>query len=218
MPKNAILSHPSAVIKNTSNANASGTYLRLVERTFQEFEQSHLRMLFEQTLANHDFKYNFKEYTKDVAELPYSEDGNRIYYPNVEQKNFEKIPGAPIGYWMHKDFLNIFINGNVLGNKYRTLAGSSTGDNKQFLRLWHEVDNNKVGYGLKKEYSGYSYKWIPCSKGGSFRRWYGNFEYLMNWDNNGEAIKYFVTHNPMILRQLHGVEDYLIPNYIFIKL
>ena len=153
-------------------------------------------MLFEQTLANHDFKYNFKEYTKDVAELPYSEDGNRIYYPNVEQKNFEKIPGAPIGYWMHKDFLNIFINGNVLGNKYRTLAGSSTGDNKQFLRLWHEVDNNKVGYGLKKEYSGYSYKWIPCSKGDSFRRWYGNFEYLMNWDNNGEAIKYFVTHNP----------------------
>ena len=125
-----------------------------------------------------------------------NEDGNRIYYPNVEQKNFEKIPGAPIGYWMHKDFLNVFINGNVLGNKYRTLAGSSTGDNKQFLRLWHEVDNKKVGYGLKKDYSGYSYKWIPCSKGGSFRRWYGNFEYLMNWDNNGEAIKYFVTHNP----------------------
>lgn len=125
-----------------------------------------------------------------------NEDGNRIYYPNVEQKNFEKIPGCPIGYWMDKDFLNVFINGNVLGNKYRTLAGSSTGDNKQFLRLWHEVDNNKVGYGLKKDYSGYSYKWIPCSKGGSFRRWYGNFEYLMNWENNGEAIKYFVTHNP----------------------
>ena len=119
-----------------------------------------------------------------------------INYPNVEQKNFEKIPGCPIGYWMDKDFLNVFINGNVLGNKYRTLAGSSTGDNKQFLRLWHEVDNNKVGYGLKKDYSGYSYKWIPCSKGGSFRRWYGNFEYLMNWENNGEAIKYFVTHNP----------------------
>lgn len=88
----------SAVIKNTSNANACGTYFRLVERTFQEFEQSHLRMLFEQTLANHDFKYNFKEYTKDVTELPYSEDGNRIYYPNVEQMNFVKIPGCPIGY------------------------------------------------------------------------------------------------------------------------
>lgn len=92
----------SAVIKNTSNANACGTYFRLVERTFQEFEQSHLRMLFEQTLANHDFKYNFKEYTKDVTELPYSEDGNRIYYPNVEQMNFVKIPGCPIGYWVKK--------------------------------------------------------------------------------------------------------------------
>lgn len=101
----------SAVIKNTSNANASGTYFRLVERTFQELEQSHLRMLFEQTLANHDFKYNFKEYTKDVTELSYSEDGNRIYYPNVEQKNFEKIPGSPIGYWVSKTILDSYVLG-----------------------------------------------------------------------------------------------------------
>ena len=73
----------SAVIQNAANKEARGTYFRLVERTFQEFEQSHLRMLFEQTLANHDFKYRFKDYTKEVIELQYSEDGTRIYYPNV---------------------------------------------------------------------------------------------------------------------------------------
>ena len=100
----------SAVIQNAANKEARGTYFRLVERTFQEFEQSHLRMLFEQTLANHDFKYRFKDYTKEVTELPYSEDGNRIYYPNVNQQDFEKIPGAIIGFWLSNVTISTFEN------------------------------------------------------------------------------------------------------------
>lgn len=124
----------SAVIKNASNANASGTYFRLVERTFQEFEQSHLRMLFKQTLSNHDFKYNFKEYTKDVTELPYSEDGNRIYYPNVEQKNFEKIPGCPIGYWVNKP--EIFDNKTILDYGYFSGGRNKTHGNEKYVRYF----------------------------------------------------------------------------------
>lgn len=124
----------SAVIKNSHNEDAYGTYFRLVERTFQEFEQSHLRMLFEQTLANHDFKYNFKEYTKDVTELPYSEDGNRIYYPNVEQKNFEKIPGCPIGYWVSENMINAFM-GDKLSDIAKPRQGLATSDNNRFLKL-----------------------------------------------------------------------------------
>lgn len=174
-----VVQNTAFVLSNHELTKQGGMYYRLVDGKNCADKE---RLFLEAKQGNGTAIINSKLYT--------------INYPNVEQKNFEKIPGCPIGYWMDKDFLNVFINGNVLGNKYRTLAGSSTGDNKQFLRLWHEVDNNKVGYGLKKDYSGYSYKWIPCSKGGSFRRWYGNFEYLMNWDNNGEAIKYFVTHNP----------------------
>lgn len=154
----------SAVIKNTSNANACGTYFRLVERTFQEFEQSHLRMLFEQTLANHDFKYNFKEYTKDVTELPYSEDGNRIYYPNVEQMNFVKIPGAPIGYWVSKKIIEAMSGIKI--SEYGISDGQNiTGDNNKYLRLLWEVNNKQSGQNMK---------WVPMAKGGSFRRWYGN--------------------------------------------
>ena len=104
----------SAVIQNAANKEARGTYFRLVERTFQEFEQSHLRKLFEQTLANHDFKYRFKDYTKEVTELPYSEDGNRICYPNVSQQDFEKIPGCPIGYWVSENWPDIFDNNKLL--------------------------------------------------------------------------------------------------------
>lgn len=161
----------SAVIKNTSNANACGTYFRLVERTFQEFEQSHLRMLFEQTLANHDFKYNFKEYTKDVTELPYSEDGNRIYYPNVEQMNFVKIPGAPIGYWVSKKIIEAMSGIKI--SEYGISDGQNiTGDNNKYLRLLWEVNNKQSGQNMK---------WVPMAKGGSFRRWYGNIDTVVNW-------------------------------------
>ena len=139
----------SAVIKNTSNANACGTYFRMVERTFQEFEQSHLRMLFEQTLANHDFKYNFKEYTKDVTELPYSENGNRIYYPNVEQKNFEKIPGAPIGYWVSPKIQEIFTSNLALSAVCSPTQGLATADNARFLRLWFEPNYSRIGFGCE---------------------------------------------------------------------
>lgn len=181
----------SAVIKNTSNANASGTYFRLVERTFQEFEQSHLRILFEQTLANHDFKYNFKEYTKDVTELPYSEDGNRIYYPNVEQKNFEKIPGAPIGYWVSPKIQEIFTSNLALSAVCSPTQGLATADNARFLRLWFEPSYSRIGFGCENAASAArsQKKWFPYNKGGGSRRWYGQQEYVINWQNDGEEVK-----------------------------
>lgn len=183
----------SSVIKNTSNANACGTYFRLVERTFQEFEQSHLRMLFEQTLANHDFKYNFKEYTKDVTELPYSEDGNRIYYPNVEQMNFEKIPGAPIGYWVSPKIQEIFTSNLALSAVASPCVGLQTADNARFLRLWFEPSYSRIGFGCENAAlaARSQKKWFPTTKGGTFRRWFGNMYYVVNWENDGEELTNF---------------------------
>lgn len=183
----------SAVIKNTSNANACGTYFRLVERTFQEFEQSHLRMLFEQTLANLDFKYNFKEYTKDVTELPYSEDGNRIYYPNVEQMNFEKIPGAPIGYWVSPKIQEIFTSNLALSAVASPCVGLQTADNARFLRLWFEPSYSRIGFGCENAAlaARSQKKWFPTTKGGTFRRWFGNMYYVVNWENDGEELTNF---------------------------
>lgn len=193
----------SAVIKNTSNANACGTYFRLVERTFQEFEQSHLRMLFEQTLANHDFKYNFKEYTKDVTELPYSEDGNRIYYPNVEQMNFEKIPGAPIGYWVSEKEQKQFIQG--LLNKYaKPCKGIDTGENAYFLKLWFEVSSNEIDDSLGQG------KWVPYNKGGGFRRWYGFREYVLKWNGSEEELASrlsWITKKPTLIKENYWFKE-----------
>lgn len=186
----------SAVIVNAESKETYGTYFRLIERTFQEFDQQHLRMLFEQTLANHDFKYNFKEYTKDVTFLPYSEEGNRIYYPHVSQQNFEKIPGCPIGYWVSEKMIEAFKKG-TLGTRVKSGKGLDSGNNDKFLRYWQEVSYNLVGIGYNNclEAQQSQKKWFPFNKGGTFRRWYGNNEYLINWGNNGEEIKNYEGSN-----------------------
>ena len=173
----------SAVIKNSQNKDACGTYFRLVERTFQEFEQSHLRMLFEQTLENHDFKYNFKEYTKDVTELPNSDDGNRIYYPGVAQKNFEKIPGCPIGYWVSDYIFEVFEKDSPIANYSIARSGFSTGNNELYIRTWHEVSFKSIGLRLNnnEEFIHSDFKYVPFTAGGGFRKWYGNQNNVVDW-------------------------------------
>ena len=189
----------SAVIVNVESKDTYGTYFRLIERTFQEFDQQHLRMLFEQTLANHDFKYNFKKYTKDVISLPYSEEGNRIYYPHVSQQNFEKIPGCPIGYWVSEKIFARFAGNLALSAVCKPTQGLATADNARFLRYWHEVNLEKIGFGCSsaEEALEARKKWFPYNKGGGFRRWYGLNEYVINWHNDGEEIKNFT---PAVIR------------------
>lgn len=200
----------ASVIQNRQDKEAKGTYFRLVERTFQEFEQSHLRMLFEQTLANHDFKYRFKDYTKEVTELPYSEDGNRIYYPNVSQKNFEKIPGSPIGYWVSPKIQEIFASNLALSAVCSPTQGLATADNARFLRLWFEVSQSRTGFGYENAASAArsQKKWFPCNKGGSFRRWYGNQEFLVNWENDGFEIKNFKDSKGKLLSRPQNTKFY----------
>lgn len=113
-----------------------------------------------------------------------------INYPNVEQKNFEKIPGCPIGYWVSENMINAFM-GDKLSDIAKPRQGLATSDNNRFLKLWHEIDRGKMGLSINgiKDSRKFDYKWFPCAKGGSFRRWYGNNEYVVNWENDGEEMK-----------------------------
>ena len=176
----------SAVIVNAESKETYGTYFRLIERTFQEFDQQHLRMLFEQTLADHDFKYNFKEYTKDVTSLPYSEEGNRIYYPHVSQQNFEKIPGCPIGYWVSEKMVNIFVNSLTIGELLDVKTGSTFFPKDKYTRFWHEVSFPLIC--INKTVLDYNSKWYPTTYG-ERRKWYGNLLEIVNWFKNGEDVK-----------------------------
>lgn len=176
----------SAVISNAQSADAKGVYFRLIERTFQEFDQKHLQMLFEKTLANHDFRFYFTDYTKDVEDIVFSEQGSKIYYPGIPQSNFKKIPGCPIGYWVSEKMIEAFTEDSI--NDYgKPLAGICTGYNEGFLRLWHEADSNRIGRIYSDRENALSqniHHWYFHYKGGTFRKWYGNMEYILHYNNS----------------------------------
>mgnify|MGYP000714300296 FL=1 len=106
------------------------------------------------------------------------------HYPNVSQQNFEKIPGCPIGYWVSEKVSKAF-ESSCIGDKMITREGMATADNDRFLRLWHEVSLNHISMFNKT-----SDKWYPYNKGGGFRKWFGNRDYLVNWSNDGYDIKH----------------------------
>lgn len=122
-----------------------------------------------------------------------NEDGNRIYYPNVEQKNFEKIPGAPIGYWVSPKIQEIFTSNLALSAVASPCVGLQTADNARFLRLWFEPSYSRIGFGCENAAlaARSQKKWFPTTKGGTFRRWFGNMYYVVNWENDGEELTNF---------------------------
>lgn len=110
-------------------------------------------------------------------------DGKRIYYPNVEQKNFEKIPGCPIGYWVSDNFRNLYSNKKIKDYS-KPIAGICTGYNDSFLRLWHEVNPYKIGSAVNNYEEALcqtEFSWFIHYKGGSYRRWYGNRDYILHY-------------------------------------
>ncbi|MBC2850006.1 BREX-1 system adenine-specific DNA-methyltransferase PglX [Cetobacterium sp. 8H] len=115
---------------------------------------------------------------------------NKENYFITNQKDFEKIPGSPIAYWVSGKILSLFSK-KLIGNEFPVKKGADTGENELFLRQWQEIENQKMGIGLKKgiETIEKNKKWIPYNKGGEFRRWYGNKEYLINWENDGQILK-----------------------------
>ena len=106
----------------------------------------------------------------------------------TEQDNFAKIPGSPVAYWVSKNFIKCFDAKRVsfYGN---ALEGIKTGDNDRFLRLWFEPNFTSVS--LLPHSPTDSIKWVFTTKGGEFRKWYGNIEYVMYWANNGREIRAF---------------------------
>ena len=106
----------------------------------------------------------------------------------VKQVTFSKIPGTPIAYWVNNSIVESFSLGTNITKYVDTFQGIITGDNDKFLRLWFEVNINRVAFGksnmndidLAIQY------WIPYNKGGEFRNWYGNHEYVINWEDGPE--------------------------------
>mgnify|MGYP000787100822 FL=1 len=138
----------TAFIISKHTSDMGGTYFRLVEgKNCADKERMFLQALEEHTV--------------------------KVYYPNVPQRDFEKIPGCPIGYWVSEKMIEAF-EGESVSNFGISDGQNITGDNNKYLRLIWETASSKTGK---------NFKWVPIAKGGSFRRWYGNIDTVINWSN-----------------------------------
>lgn len=119
----------------------------------------------------------------------------------AKQENFSKIPGSPVVYWVSENFIRAFENGRLLGEIASSKQGIATADNNRFLREWYEVNVEKILFDCSthEESKTSPAKWYPYNKGGEFRKWYGNNDYVVNWQYDGAELRNFkksVIRNP----------------------
>lgn len=117
------------------------------------------------------------------------------FYYEQSTDNFSKIPGSPVAYWVSSQVRNAFANNPLIEDVLETRNGMSTTNNNLFLKMWFEPCQGKCGFGNFTAASAKesSKKWFRYNKGGEFRRWYGNNDYVVNWENDGEELKKYVS-------------------------
>ena len=139
----------------------------------------------------------------------------------ADSDNFAKIPGSPVAYWVSEKMFLGFRKGLSLKKIGDTRQGMATSDNNRFIRLWHEISINKFGkkhennqFSLK-----YKFKWFPYNKGGTYRKWYGNQDYVVNWEDNGnEIISYAKKLYKTATRTIKSISEYFKPSVSWSKI
>ena len=164
-------------------------------------------------IENYKGTYNYIYYSDIVEDTPVSFPvvGNR--YAQVSDEYYRDIPGSPIAYWISSKTRDSFLSEESIGTVAPPKQGLATADNERFLRLWHEVDIQKIGFGISScdeaETSGK--KFFPYNKGGAFRRWYGNRDYVVNWENDGYEIKNFKDDKGKVRSRPQNLQYYFKP-------
>lgn len=135
-----------------------------------------------------DFKGGMDVQRQKVLEAQETE--KCTYRFSARQDNFEKIPGAPVAYWVSEKMMEAFEKGKALGDLVVARNGMKTGDNDRFVRLWWEISDKCMMAKAKNAEQAIQSgaKWFPYNKGGDARKWYGNNEYVVNWQNAGKEI------------------------------
>lgn len=174
--------------------NYMGSYFRLHQRTFQFINPNDIENLYLTSKDNHNFEFNFSTYkaNNNGEEL---EDENTVSKPlkiyfEAKQNGFHLIPGSPIAYWASDRVRKLFDESVSLNDLSTVRNGMKTGDNDRFLRFWNEINYKDFNSNISnyEEAEKTLTKWFPYNKGGDFRKWYGNNEYVVNWQNCGNEI------------------------------
>ena len=164
-------------LKNSLPNENKGNYFRMFDKIAQNIQTEDCATLFRIAKNNDNFRYKFDEYSSEnkISEnIESNEKGNLIKF-QAKQKDFVKIPGSPIAYWVGESFQSLFGIKDKLKTISTLKSGTSTnGKNDEMFRLWYEVKYNKI------QFNCYSYKdilkkWLPLAKGGERKKYYGNF-------------------------------------------
>ena len=112
--------------------------------------------------------------------------------------DFKKIPGSPIAYWISSKTRRLFSSKLTLSKIGRPRQGLASTNNDLFYRLWHETEIQKIGFLIDSKETALrkGIKWFPLNKGGTFRRWAGNNEYVINFENDGKTICDYIDNTP----------------------
>lgn len=174
----------------------TGCYFKLHERTFQYIDSDDIAKLYLMSKGNQNVRYNFSAYeskyeTTVEQEITTDESAKeRQLYYETDQRNFTKIPGIPISYWVSDKIIDAFGHGTPLGELAISRNGMKTGKNEKFLRYWWEITENTMKTDAQNvvEAQDSGAKWFPYNKGGDFRKWYGNNQFVINWQDQGSDI------------------------------
>lgn len=195
------------VVQNEATSNYIGRYMKPHQRTFQYIEPEDIADIVLAAKDNPEYRFDFSKYHADVVDEGEDDeamdisDNQRIAYA-INQHKFTLIPGTPIAYWLSQSFIEAFQE-QKLGDCAEVITGMTTGNNNEFLRLWYEVNRNKtaIDFSTMDDIDFSQYKWIPYSKGGNRKNFYGNGDYVVNWTRKGEFNRSKTTLQHFYLRK-----------------
>lgn len=195
----------TAFIIQKQSINIRGSYFRLHKRNFQHIYFDDIKKLFLNAKRNHEYKYDFDEYRDKAGTIEIPEESNnsglQIYFQSAANA-FKKIPGSPIAYWVSDAFSNTFSIGLKIGSSAK--KGLSCSGTELFYRYVWEVSNNRCFFNKGNI-------WHRITKGGPVRKWYGNNENLIKWENNGYDIKSRTDEKGKPLATIRNENFYLQP-------
>ncbi len=190
----SVVSTTAFVFKNGYNQAYAGDYFRLVSGR-SELEKA--QMLID-AIVDRNCGWRYSSSSTDL----------------------EKIPGRPIAYWCSPAAVSAFAKNPLLGKVAEPRQGLISGDTERFLRYWFEVDRGAIGtgYGSRETAQTSHMKWFPIDKGGEFRRWYGNNDFVANWENDGFEIQNFTDDKGKLRSRPQNLGYYFRPGVTWTKI
>ena len=179
-----VVSTTAFIIKNEHGTDRTGSYVRLVDGGSEREKYQSLK----EAINNPDCGWFYR----------------------VSADEFQKIPGSPIAYWVSKSIINLFKN-QKLGEIIDARQGLATSDHNRFYRFWWEIEReSRLTTPISRDAAlNINKKWVPLNKGGNFRKWYGNMEYVINWENEGyEVIQYAAQLYGSPTRTIKSISEY----------